>query len=196
MANKVNSFEVQQVTERIINDLYNFGAPDKATLASVRGAMSITDVRAQAVWPVMMAEMRPEMLSHTGKPTYAETAIYAALRLFAISQQGQSQFAYARAAKASEPQGYTLFQVLAQMRRNESDRTRLDRRIQPLLAVGNVNRVVNELTHLVEIVKGTRQPIDFAQLAGDLYSFQMSYESANQVRLRWGQQFFAVTKVS
>jgi len=196
MGNSVSTFEVQQATEKIINDLYQHGQPDKATLASIRGAFAITAVRAQAAWPVMMTHMRSEMLSQTGEPTYAEIAIYAGIRLFAISQQGQDEFVYARAVKGANPQGYTLFQVLARMRQKDSDTTRLDRRIQPLLAVGNVDRVINELTHLVEIAKGSQLPIDFAQLAGDLYRFQMNYESANQVRLRWGQQFFAVPKVS
>lgn len=193
MTNKIKPFDIKNVTASIITELYSNGNLDKATLASIRGASSFTSQRAQAVWPIMMAKMEPEMLSRTGEPTYAEIAIYAALRFYAISQQGKDQFTYARWSKNGDTEGVTLFQVLANARQREADRIRFDRRIQPLLSVNNVNRVINELTHLVEMVKNSSQPIDYAVLASELYSFQLNHETANQVRLRWGQQYFYET---
>lgn len=179
---------------RILWHLYGNGNLNKAVLAGARHAVSMTSPQAQAVWPVMMAELTKPMLSRDGKPTYAETATYAAIRLFAINQQGTETCVYAPSFNNGneDAEGVSLFFALASLRQKDDARVALDRRVQALLATTNVDSVINSLVHLVSILKAnqrTRQ-IDYALLADDLYHFQMSYEQANRVRLNWGRQYF------
>lgn len=186
------SYEIEQTTRRIIYTLYREGNPNKAVLANLRDAVNMTSRRAQMVWPVMMANLPKEQLSRDGVPTRAEVAVYTAIRFYAIHQQGKSQLVYGPANGDAETGGASLMSALANLRRNEDLRTALDRRVKPLLATTSITGVVNELTHLVNILKAKseNQRIDYAQLAQDLYGLQASYEQANRVRLRWGQQYF------
>lgn len=74
--------KIEKVTDRIIRSLWRDGKPDKAVLSNVRGAATLLSRQAQSVWPVMMANLDEKMLSRDGRPTYAETAVYAAIRFF------------------------------------------------------------------------------------------------------------------
>ncbi|PWG00484.1 type I-E CRISPR-associated protein Cse2/CasB [Levilactobacillus bambusae] len=191
----VNSLDIRTITATIIRELYGNGKPNAAVLASIRNAASFASPQAQKVWPIMFNHLTPEMLSTTGEPTYAETAIYAALRFYAVSQQGNYDhltYATSWAPKGEEAPGETLFHTLALMRAKEKDRKRLNRRVRILLESTNADRVINEMSHLVSMVKASnlKSPIDYAQLASDLYNFQFGYEAANRVRIRWGQQYF------
>jgi CRISPR system Cascade subunit CasB len=194
---------VQGATRAIILSLYNDGRPDKAVLASLRGASSIESPKAQNVVPFVVAHLDESQLSHTGKPTYAENAVFAALRMYAIHQQGNDSYCvYASQTNKSENGdgnqvvGISLFAALSRLRASLDDSQALDRRMRPLLATTNYGSLVNSLTHLVGIMKATKQPfiVDYARLAQELCWFQMSYEQANRVRLVWGQSYYRVTK--
>lgn len=187
--------------DKMLQQLYDHGNPNKAVLASARHAVSLEIPQAQAVWPIIMAgietpaivsETFAPKLSRTGEPTYAETAAFAAIRLYAIHQQGTDACVYGR-AYGDEAEGTLFFKALAQLRLNENIQVALDRRVKALLATTNVTSVINSLTHLVSILKASQrnQQIDYARLAGDLFHFQFSYESANQVRLTWGRQYYS-----
>lgn len=186
--------KVKGVTSRIIKALYGNGNLDKAVLASIRSAATITSPRAQKVWPVLMANLDEDMLSKTGAPTYAENAIYTAIRLYAVCQQGKTEFMCGSVNNEEAP-GRTLFGALADLRKREDIRVALDRRVQALLETTNISGVINAITHLVEILKShnVSEKIDFPLLAEELYWFQFSFEQANQVRLFWGQQYFRST---
>lgn len=179
---------------KILWQLYGDGKMNKAVLASARHANSVLSPQAQAVWPAMIAELPQSLLSRDGKPTYAETAVYAAIRLYAIHQQGTDTCVYAPAfSRDGDATGMPLFSALAHLRQNETTRVALDRRVQPLLATTNIESVIQSLSHLVAILKANQRAfqIDYARLGQDLYYFQMNYELANQIRLLWGQQYFA-----
>lgn len=185
--------QVQKTTAHIITELYREGEPNKAVFASLRGAADLTSRRAQVVWPFMMANLPTAWLSRDGVPTEYERAIYTTLRLFAIDQYGNNQPVFATSADG----GQSIFAVLAVVRQDtdsqNSLQASLDRRVVPLLGMTDIGAVINALTHLVEIIKakGVGATIDFSQLAAELVRFQQSYEKAVQVRLMWGQSYYA-----
>jgi CRISPR system Cascade subunit CasB len=192
------SYKIQKVTSQIIHALYRNGDTDKTVLASARSCTSITDRKAQKVWPIMLASLDGNMLSQTGEPTYAEIAVYSAIHFYAIYQQGQEACVYEKSGSDVNANGLLLFQALANLRENVEIKDALDHRVQSILEMTNINSVINELTHVLGILKANGklnklQKIDFSKLAGDLYRFQLSYEYANEVRLKWGQQYFRAT---
>ena len=191
--------EIASKTQRIIKKLYGDGNPDKAVLASLRAAETVTSMRARDVWPVMFSEMEGKDLSNDaqGTPTRAEIAIYTALRCYALAQQGVEQSVYASAWNArkdsdKKEKGVTLFQALSSMRQKETDSTALDRRVQTLLSTRNSFSVIRSITQLVQIMKSRHRDttLDSAQLAQAPGYFGLSCEAANRIRLKWGQQYY------
>ena len=48
---------------------------------------------------------------------------------------------------------------------------------------------MNHLRGLIQLLRSKEIPLDYVDLAGDLYEFQMPGGAA-RVRLRWGQDFY------
>lgn len=197
------TYEIEKTTERIISQLYNHGAQDmdKAALSALRSSSSIDSYRAQKIWSVFLSNLDEKWLSRTGKATGAEKAIFASIRMYALHQQTLDYCVFARkqffsSAGANTESGLELFEVLDYLRQDEKIREALDRRIQALLGTINFSSAVDQLVHLIQIIKGKLKKekyairIDYACLAGNLYKFQMGYRQANEVRLRWGEQYY------
>ena len=148
--------EIAKVTAQIIYSLYNNGNLDKAVLASLRHAVTIKDNRAENVWPIMFSKMAASDISSDpqGRETRQETAIYTALRCFAIYQQGLTELSYASSNQVNaEDKGQQLFVALADLRKNQDKQAALDRRIQNLLSSTNIDSVAKSVTQLVRILK-------------------------------------------
>lgn len=199
---------VRTITQGLIRTLYNEGNLNRAVLANLRGSTKITDIRAQAIWPLMLSRLEDNMLSYTGQPTKQEIAIYSALHFYALCQQGNDYLVYGPAPKKNSTkeesdsvqsnsdrskEGILLFKALAALRANKDNRDGLDRRVQNLLALTEISGTVNGLSHLIGILKARSESelkIDFGQVAQDLYDAQQNYQQFAQIRLLWGQQYF------
>ena len=64
--------------------------PRKAQLADLRRGVGRTPGELPELWGAFLQDMPEELQSATGNPTYAEWAIYLALTLYALHQQGQT----------------------------------------------------------------------------------------------------------
>lgn len=202
------AFEIEKATERIIRQLYNNGDTDKASLSALRSAATIDGYRAQKVWPVFLSNLDEKWLSKNGKATREETAIFAAVRLYALHQQALDSCAFSRRdysdkkddkknkGKNVEKKGRELFEALNWLKQGTDSHEALDRRVQALLGTNNYTAVIDQLVHLMQIIKSKKSgiQIDYARLAGDLYKFQFGYRQANEVRLRWGEQYYRAFK--
>ena len=194
------AFEIEKATERIIRQLYNNGDTDKASLSALRSAATIDGYRAQKVWPVFLSNLDEQWLSKNGKATREEAAIFAAVRMYALHQQASDSCVFGRRTysnkKDEEKKGRELFEALNWLKQGTDSHEALDRRVQALLGTNNYNAVIDQLVHLMQIIKSKKTgiQIDYARLAGDLYKFQFGYRQANEVRLRWGEQYYRAFK--
>ncbi len=211
--------EVEKCTRQVLNQLYNGGQLNRAALASARSAATITNPLAQKVWPILLTSLkqlairlenneatlqnnrqatgqlphiphRYHLMSDTGQPSSVEVAMYTAIHLYAIHQQGHQQAEFGR---ADDQSGVELFVALSQLRQSPSLQVALDRRIQVLLEMTNIHAVINSITRLTGILKANYSgpAIDYARLAKDLYRYQSNYPTASHIRLRWGQEYYA-----
>lgn len=179
-------WNISKITNNIIeNRLYDNGNFDKGALASLRGSNSLLSKKATAVMPIMLSKLPKNSLSVDGTPTYAENAVFTALRCYAIYQQGNDHYVNGSSSKS-------IFEALAQLSQNDDLRDALDRRMSILLGSTNFNGVSNSIIHLLQILKShdRNQTLNFASLAQDLYNFQFSFENARKVCLRWGRQYY------
>lgn len=184
--------DIAKTAVAMISRLDSDSSSSKAILASLRGCNSILDRKATAVWPLMFENLTEENLSKTGKPTAAEKALFSVLKLYAIYRQSNSTETSYRSAFTKEQPGLMFFSALARLRQNEQVMVALDRRVQAVLASTNYKTAINGVYSLMQILHG-RTPnlkIDFAQLAVDLYIYQLNFESARSVCLHWGEQYF------
>lgn len=183
-------------TDSIIRQLYRKGGDTirKDILAGLRAGKDVTSQRAHIFWPVMMENLSSEYLASNG-PTFEENAVYSAVKLYAIHQQGNDELVYA----SKKEEGNAFFEALKKVRiskqQNNIDTKSFDRRIQLLLATTNFGSLVNSLAQIEKIGKTNGfNKVDYSQLAQDLLYFQYSYENANKVLLKWGREYFSCSK--
>lgn len=185
---------IKRVTAQTIHQIWAGGAPNKAVLAALRNSNSILNRNATVIWPLLISNLEKKDLSRNGEPTYAEKAVYAALRCYAIYQQGNDEQCVYAPTDYQNGEYNDLFTALAALRRDATIQEALDRRVQAVLGNSNADSIINALYHLVAILKSREalRKIDFAQLGQELYYIQLNRESARQVCLRWGQQYYRI----
>ncbi len=145
----------------------------RAILASLHSSQDILDPHLTQAYPIIFRYLTSNQLSTSGKPTYAENAIFTALKLYAINQIDFDD-------KNAKP----FFKGL-NIHRNPS----LDTRFANLQSLTKYTSINNALVNLMHQFKGTKD-IDFPQLGQDVYALQFSYDSLRQVMLKWAQNYY------
>ncbi len=176
--------DIYKVSGRIIYKLGNRLelSETKATLSHLRNSIGRDLSETVAVWPLMFEEVSQEYLSRSGKPTYQENAILSSLQLYALHQQGKNKAVH-------DSSGDSVGKALSNVRDREN--VALDRRFNAMVVSGRFKELTTHLRHLISILKQkTETKIDYAKLAEDLYWYQVSEESANRMRMRWGQDYY------
>ena len=123
-----------------------------------------------------------ELMSSTGEPTWAEWAVSGALTLYALHQQG--------AQRSMQADGQRLGMAIRKLAGNDTDRLKaVQRRFNAFATARSMPECLHHLRGLVQLLRSEDIPLDYVELAGDLYEFQTP-DGAARVRLRWGQDFY------
>ena len=129
----------------------------------------------------------PEQFAGKGrmiKPTHGEFAVYTALTLFALHQQGynankelmsKNKFDFGRAAR--------------RIAENDEDLKRIKRRFDAAVTSESMEEISNHLRGLVQLLRSKKIPMDYPQLAEDLFWF-FDVRHRDDVRLKWGRDFY------
>lgn len=192
MKTKINPWAT---TNAAVNRLWNNGQPNRAALAGLRTAKTISDHQAVVAWPILLDVIPEDSLSITGKPTKVEKAVFTATKAYALYQQGTNDRCL------NDSKGQSIMQALAQLRTSNPDQAdALDRRIENLLSTRSVESLTHQLLSLILILKSRRtgQPLSFGRMAQDLFSFQIhtgAYNGAHRTILQWGREYYAAPVV-
>lgn len=158
----------------------------KATLSHLRNSIGRDISETVAIWPLMFEEVPSKYLSTSGTPTYQENAILSSLQLYALHQQGKNKTIH-------ESSGDNVGKALHDIR--DINNVALDRRFNALVTSSNFTELTTHLRHLISILKQKSDvKIDYAKLAEEFYWYQISSESANHMRMRWGQNYYFYPK--
>ncbi|VDG20944.1 type I-E CRISPR-associated protein Cse2/CasB [Lactobacillus brevis] [Lactiplantibacillus mudanjiangensis] len=197
-------YEIKKATDQIIKAINcdHDGKPNKAVLAGLRKAASITSPHAQIAWPLILAHLNEKDISHTGAPTSGEIAVYTAIHFYAIHQQGLEQSVYVldKDAQDKDVQDSRLsfFKALAELSKEKNRQTSVNSRVQLVLATTDTARVINILSQLVRLLRSAKKQrkIDYAMLAQDIYGLQGNRSQADRIRWHWGEQYFRNNQVT
>jgi CRISPR system Cascade subunit CasB len=114
-----------------------------------------------------------------------EWAVYTALTLFALHQQGHEV--------KTEPmhrEGVGLGQALARLVDDQQENEeRITRRFNQIATSADLLEMSQHLRRAVRLLRGQEIPLDYVRLAGDLYQYQNpNYQTG--VRLHWGGDYY------
>lgn len=180
--------DVQTITAKAINRILKNPNPSiqKAALANFRRGVGHAPGELPQLWGEFLLDLPEEMHGRDGEPSRAEWAIYTALTLFALHQQGHDP-----GREPMHREGSRFGASVGWLATDEDEMKRILRRLNAAATAGSVQALAHYLRGLVQLLRTEGIAVDYAALAGDIYRYQFPEYTA-QVRLAWGQDFYAV----
>ena len=181
--------EVKACVTRQLRRLQVLPEPQRrAELAELRRGVGRQPGDLPAVWGALLADM-PEQLQGSNGPSKAEWAVYTALTLFALHQQGEA------GVSMNQP-GRTLGGAVRQLAEKTAagqdwTESSVLRRFNALATADSMPEVSHYLRGMVQLFRGNepKLKLDYPRLAVELYRFQLPDQAAN-VRLQWGRDLY------
>ena len=169
----------------------------RAELAKLRRGIGHAPGELPELWGTFLQGMPEDFQSSSG-PSAAEWAVYLALTLYAVHQQGNDRL--------MNCPGSTLGRAVRQLAERNSagqDWTEASvlRRFNALATAEEITEISHHLRGMIQLLRAAKDggiPLDYPQLAADLYELQCTDPRYPQipahVRLRWGQDLYRDAK--
>lgn len=195
MEEKVKTYDHELCANFVAQKLHwlansNDEASVRAILAKLRRGLGKAPGDLPELWDFTLENLPEALLSKDEKPTRGEWAVHVALSLYAYHQQGK------------DIKGNTMHSLSKEQRHSigaasrrlifhaEKDATAIKRRFNVLATSDSLQELAHHLRALVGLLKANDIPLDYVQLAAELYLFQNPNRRSG-LRLRWGQDFYA-----
>lgn len=163
--------QLQQAEERQV----------RADLANLRRGIGKKPGELPELWELLVYGFPEELMSRNGEPTWAEWAVSGALTLYALHQQGMERSAH--------DERQTLGAAVCALAEDKERLNAVRRRFNAFATAKNMPECLQHLRGLVRLMHSKNIPLNYVELAGELYEFQTPGGAA-RVRLRWGQDFY------
>ncbi len=157
----------------------------RAALANLRRGVGRRPGEFPQLYGELLQDMPQEMYSSGSKPSYAEWAVYMALTLYAMHQQGKDV-----KTDNMNRENVSLGNAASELVADNDDTERIWKRLYAVASSDDMQEMSYHIRGLIKLLRDKDIPLDYPQLAKDLYLYQLSDESAEQIRLKWGQDFY------
>lgn len=183
--------DVKSCVSRQLIRLQSLPEPQwRAELAELRRGVGHRPGDLPELWGGFLEEM-PQELWGGKEPSAAEWAIYLSLTLYALHQQGD------RTPSMNQP-GCTLGRAVRQLAEKSAapgqdwTESSVLRRFNALATSDSMPEVSHHLRGMIQLLRRADLPLDYPQLAEELYRFQFP-EGAASVRLQWGRDLYRMS---
>lgn len=159
----------------------------KAQLARLRHGLGKKPGDDPELWAALFEDLPEELESRGDAPSAVEIAVYAALTLYAVHQQGKDPI-----TEPMHEEGCRIGNAIAKLAVKEHDENAFEatrKRFNKVATSLDITELVWHLRGIVQLLRRESIPMDYAELTSDLYRYQNpAYVSS--VRLRWGRDFY------
>ena len=157
----------------------------RAKLAKMRRGIGEQPGAVPELWDLLFDGLPEELEGRGNEPSRAEKAVYTALTLYALHQQGKdlhSEFMYL--------ENNTLGRAVGQLaRKSNGNEEAVIRRFTVVVTSADLTEFSWHLRNIIQLCKRESIPLDYAALARDLYEYQ-DLNRLDNVRLKWGRDFY------
>ena len=179
-----------------LSRLWSLPKPQRrARLAELRRGVGHQPGDLPALWGSFLQELPKELwgretaAGECREPSEAEWAVYLALTLYALHQQGEENV-------SMNEKGCMLGRAVRLLAQNSAaaaqdwTESSVLRRFNALATADSMPEVSHHLRGMIQLLRREGIPLDYPQLAEDLYQYQF-VDGAPNVRLRWGRDLYA-----
>lgn len=163
--------------------------PGKALMAIIRRGVSRKPGELPELWGLMFDGM-PEELLGKKSTSYAEWAVYTALTLYALHQQGHQDEKKDERNNWMYVKNVSLGKAAAMLAKQEKDEERILNRMNLVVTALSPYDLAYHLRAIVQLLSRESIGLDYARLAKELYLMNNN-EIANNIKLAWGRDFYS-----
>lgn len=186
MVNAVGEY----VNRRIFLLTGNLNAGDaKGWLAQLRRGIGKKPGELPELWGILLQTLPEELMGKGNEPSHAEWAIYTALTLFALHQQGHAESMNLPGKENSL--GGSAQKLVHTDEEEERVRAKLSLAAQSY----DMEELAYRLKTLIRLFSADNVKLDYVDLAKDLFLFQKE-KYTDGIRLKWGQDFYRNIKTN
>jgi len=164
----------------------------KARLASLRHGIGLEPGELPELWGMLFEDLPENMLGKRGKASCEEWAIYNALTLFALHQQGRDPQTDSMNEKGVSI-GKAASKLVLAGGGSDEERERVGRRFFAIALASEIEAMSYHLRTFIPLLRAEGIGLDYAGLARDIYWYNTESGQAS-VRLVWGQDFYSSEK--
>ena len=161
----------------------------KAWLAELRRGIGKTPGELPELWGVFLQTLPEDLMSKGNEPSHAEWAIYTALTLLALHQQGHSE------AMSLQGKENSLGCTARKLVHSDEEEERIRFKLSLIAQADDMVELAYRLRTLIRLLSADNIQLDYVDLAKDLFLFQ-SEKSTDKIRLKWGRDFYRNMKTN
>lgn len=180
MSKDISAGRVESFTRMKIESLFNQSKTNSRPLAELRRGIGKRPGEIPQLWKYIFDTM-PEEFYGNDEPSYAEWAVYTALTLYAMHQQGQDKNMYQH--------GQSIGFAMSRLASDKDAKERISKRFSMVATSIDMEELSHHIRGVIQLLKRDGIGLDYPKLARDLYLFQIPACSSD-VKLRWGQDFY------
>lgn len=179
---------VNTVGEYVSGRIYlltgNLNAGDsKSRLAQLRRGIGKKPGELPELWGIFLQTLPEELMGKGNEASRAEWAIYTALTLFALHQQGHAESVNLQGKENS------LGCSAKKLVHTDEEEERIRFKLSLIAQSDDMVELAYRLKTLVRLLSADNISLDYVDLAKDLFLFQ-SEKYTDRIRLKWGQDFY------
>lgn len=165
-------------------------------LAKLRRGIGKQPGELPELFEILYEDMPEDLYGDGDRPSYAIWAIYTALTLFALHQQGKDRSMNVGGKSESEKSGNSLGAAVGYLVRQDREREpAIKRRFDAVITANEFTEFSHHARGLIQLLKAGDISLDYPRFAVDLYWYQFD-EFRNNIRLRWGEDYYRTGKTT
>lgn len=168
----------------------------RAMLAKLRRGIGKQPGELPELFEILFADMPEDLFGKNDEPSYAVQAIYTALTLFSLHQQGKDHPMSIAGKIKDKKTGNSLGAAIGHLVKQDKDREpAIKRRFDTVTTATVLTELAHHARSLIQLLRTGDITLDYPRFAVDLYWFQFD-EIRNRIRLRWGQDYYLTAQTN
>lgn len=188
--------QIEMLVHKKIRCLLSNEPWSRAMLAKLRRGVGKQPGELPELFEILFADMPEELFGKSDEPSYSVKAIYTALTLFALHQQGKERPMSIDGKTEDKKLGNSLGSAVGRLVKQDNDREQaIKRRFDTVTTATELTELSHHARSLIQLLRAGDITLDYPRFAVDLYWFQFD-EIRNRARLRWGQDYYLTAQTN
>lgn len=186
------AYQVKKITQEKVGQLLTDSPWSRAMLARLRRGIGKHPGELPELFEILLKNVPEELFGKGDEPGYVLSAIYTALTLFALHQQGKEHPMSVGEKPEDKIVGNSLGAAVGYIVKQDKDREpAIKRRFDAVITANEFTEFAYHARGLIQLLKAGGIPMDYPRFATDLYWYQFD-DIRNSIRLRWGQDYYKI----